>query len=223
MLQTKVTSQAGESDSDVAVEAAPVGQTPTTKAAAPAAAKPAAAPAGAAPSKPVAPSTKPAAPSKPAATPAAKGKGVPTKPAAPKVAPAPAPPPAPPQAKGGKVGSPSSNKTTHNHSVAPAPVPATTRAPSPPYGSPSNKDVQMLQPLKNLTATQKAALKARRAKALLDCLVETWSPWSECRRSQNNGYHAPYKTRERVIIQPKKPGGADCPSPLTESQLCNVR
>lgn len=55
--------------------------------------------------------------------------------------------------------------------------------------------------------------------ACVDCKVSDWSAWGVCNRSCGGGT----QSRTRTITQQPGPGGAACPSNLTETRPCNTQ
>ncbi|XP_067951893.1 R-spondin-3-like [Watersipora subatra] len=56
----------------------------------------------------------------------------------------------------------------------------------------------------------------------VDCLVESWSSWSDClREGKACGYKWGNRTRSRVVLQHPSPNGNACPQ-ITETQRCKL-
>ena len=58
---------------------------------------------------------------------------------------------------------------------------------------------------------------------LVDCLVESWSQWTEClREGKACGYKWGNQTRSRAILQQPSPNGNLCPD-TTQTQRCKLK
>lgn len=57
----------------------------------------------------------------------------------------------------------------------------------------------------------------------VDCVVSDWSFWGQCLPACGTSEEAPgqrSRTRRRVVTRPPSGGGAECPTPLEESEPC---
>lgn len=51
------------------------------------------------------------------------------------------------------------------------------------------------------------------------CVLSQWSSWSDCSASCGGGV----SVRNKTVLQEPEPGGAPCPGPLEQHQICNTK
>jgi len=109
-------------------------------------------------------------------------------------------------------------KGTNISELAPGPPPPVKE--EAPYSNMSTTQEIIMEPIKDAKPLPTLAPESVSG-ALLDCILDDWTEWTDCQTPKNEGMKDTAQNRNRQVVQPWKDGGKPC-GPTSEVKRCRT-